>query len=106
QPPGPLGELRAAERPPALLGGQLVEHDGHPALLLRLGHPGGDEHDGAIAVAVRGDPSAPTGAPAALDRARPRAARRLARRAVLWLSGAVQWVGGHAPTLPAAHGEV
>ncbi len=96
QPPGTLGQLRVPERALALLGGQLVEHDVHPALLLRLGHPGGDEHHGAIALAVRGDRSASTGAPADLDRARPWAARRLAR-AALGRSGAVQWVGGHAP---------
>src|SRR5699024_5093989 len=103
KPLGARRQLGVADHPLALLGRQLGEHDRHPALLLRLGHTGRDEHDGAISLAVRGHRPAAARAPAYLDRARPRAARGQAGRAALWRSGAVQWVGGHAPTLPAQH---
>ena len=69
--------------PAALLGGELVEHHAHPALLLGLGHPGRDEHDRTVTLAIGGHGPAAARAPADFD-------------------GALRWVGGHASTLPAA----
>ena len=61
-------QLVVAGPQPGVLAGQPLEHDRHPAAFLRPAHPGRDQDDGAVALAVGGDRAPAAGAAADLDR--------------------------------------
>ncbi len=64
---GPRHQGLVPGDPPGLLGGELLQHLRDPALLLGVRHPGRDQHDGAVTLAVGGDGATAAGAAPHLD---------------------------------------